>query len=49
MNWLSVMKGMFEGIKDETRMCCPADPPANNPAGKDINDDKQSRAKLRHR
>ena len=20
-------------------MCCPADPPANNPAGKDINDE----------
>ncbi len=33
------MKGLFEGIKDETCMCCPADPPADNPAGKDISDE----------
>ena len=39
MNWLSVMKRLFEGIEDETCMCCPADPPANNPAGKDIDDE----------
>ena len=39
MNWLSVMKRLLQRIQDETGMSCSADSPANNPAGKDINDE----------
>ena len=39
MNWLSVMKRLLQRIQDETGMSCSADSPANNPAGKDIDDE----------
>jgi hypothetical protein len=38
-NWPSGMKSLFERIQDEACMCCAADPPANDTAREDINDE----------
>jgi len=35
----AAMQGLLQGVEDKARMSCPRDPPVDNAAGKDVDDE----------